>query len=70
MQPDGRYYLELVGERRVGVERDWEVDGYRVCQPTHVQDVPATNDLSGLCKVRLALALIFSKLNITILVFL
>ena len=39
-QPDGRYYLEIVGRRRFRVDRLWETDGYRVASPTYFADAP------------------------------
>jgi len=50
VQPDGRYHLELVGVRRVAVDREWEVDGYRVCQPSLLSDAPPEHDLTELCQ--------------------
>ncbi|KIZ03391.1 hypothetical protein MNEG_4574, partial [Monoraphidium neglectum] len=38
--PDGRYYLELTGRRRVVIDRSWEQDGYRVGSVKHLKDNP------------------------------
>ncbi|PNW70371.1 hypothetical protein CHLRE_17g717000v5 [Chlamydomonas reinhardtii] len=42
-QPDGRYYLELVGRRRVKLVSHGELDGYRLarCEPLADAPVPA-----------------------------
>ncbi|GLC50546.1 hypothetical protein PLESTB_000391800 [Pleodorina starrii] len=37
-QPDGRYYLELVGRRRVRIRSHSELDGYRVARCEVMQD--------------------------------
>ncbi|GLI64935.1 hypothetical protein VaNZ11_008336 [Volvox africanus] len=37
-QPDGRYYLELVGRRRVRIHSHSEMDGYRVARCEVMQD--------------------------------
>jgi hypothetical protein len=39
-QPDGRFYLEVVGRRRFRVGEAWEVDGYRVASPRYFADAP------------------------------
>jgi len=39
-QPDGRFYLEVVGRRRFRVGQAWEVDGYRVASPRYFADAP------------------------------
>ena len=43
-QPDGRFYLEVVGRRRFRIVNgeDWEIDGYRVASAAFFSDeVPA-----------------------------
>ena len=37
-QPDGRFYLEIVGRRRFRLGDDWETDGYRVASATFFSD--------------------------------
>ena len=39
-QPDGRFYLEIVGRRRFRIGEDWETDGYRVCSARFFRDSP------------------------------
>ncbi|KAI8471643.1 MAG: PUA-like domain-containing protein [Monoraphidium minutum] len=36
--PDGRYYLELTGRRRVAIDASWEQDGYRVANVRALKD--------------------------------
>jgi len=37
-QPDGRFYLEIVGRRRFRIAEDWETDGYRVASAAFFRD--------------------------------
>ncbi|BDA43943.1 LON peptidase N-terminal domain and RING finger protein 3 [Coccomyxa sp. Obi] len=37
-QPDGRFYLEVVGRRRFKIQQSWEQDGYRVAAPRYFAD--------------------------------
>lgn len=39
-QPDGRFYIEIVGRRRFRPAATWEQDGYRVAQPEYICDEP------------------------------
>ncbi|GIL76200.1 hypothetical protein Vretifemale_5693 [Volvox reticuliferus] len=43
-QPDGRYYLELVGRRRVRIHSHSEMDGYRVARCEVLQDTEPRPD--------------------------
>ncbi|KAG2493543.1 hypothetical protein HYH03_008357 [Edaphochlamys debaryana] len=50
-QPDGRYYLELVGRRRLRILNHTELDGYRVARCEPLQDLtpaPGTPEHSAL----------------------
>lgn len=50
--PDGRYYLEVVGRRRIRVLELWEQDGYRVGKVESVKDEDCTDadTVSEICK--------------------
>ncbi|CAD7703384.1 unnamed protein product [Ostreobium quekettii] len=41
--PDGRYYLEVVGRRRIQVQELWEQDGYRVGKVAQMHDETPTD---------------------------
>lgn len=43
-QPDGRFYLEIVGRRRVRLSDIGEQDGYRIARPTEIKDEPIPAD--------------------------
>ncbi|CAD7703702.1 unnamed protein product, partial [Ostreobium quekettii] len=36
--PDGRYYLEVIGRRRIHIKEHWEQDGYRVGKVEQMHD--------------------------------
>lgn len=38
--PDGRYYLEIVGRRRLTLMESWELDGYRMAKVRPFGDEP------------------------------
>lgn len=43
-QPDGRYYIEVVGRRRIEIEDQWEQDGYRIGRGVEVRDEPINHE--------------------------
>lgn len=54
-----RYYLEVIGRRRISITNTWEQDGYRMATATLVTDAPAdaAGDGSGGSAAELAAVL-------------
>lgn len=53
-QPDGRFYLEIVGRRRFRVAAAWEADGYRVATPSFFADDPPADAAAAAATASLA----------------
>lgn len=47
MQPCRRYYLEMVGRRRIKITESWDLDGYRVASAQLMKDNPPPAAAAG-----------------------